>query len=299
MEIMYILGDWGSSRLRLWGCENGSVIARSYGVGIGELSVSPEAELRRTIAALELDRRVEGITLCGMAGARGGLREAAYCPAPVSLQAWVAASAAFDLDGIPTRIAAGVVVRSARGPDVMRGEETQLFGALALDPSLAMGTHTFVLPGTHSKWVVVHDGRIVALTTFPTGELFALLASSSLVAIGEEGTDADDAAGFAQGGAQAETGAGLLASLFPARTAQLLESRTQQWAKGYLSGLLLGHELREIGLANAESQTFHLIGAPELAERYASALTKYGQRARLIESEPATMAGLELLHGRT
>lgn len=296
---MYILGDWGTSRLRLWGCEDGSVIARSHGAGIGELSVSPEAELRRAIAALAPDRRVERITLCGMAGARGGLREASYCPVPVALQAWLAASAAFDLDGKPTRIAAGVAVRSPRGSDVMRGEETQVFGALALDPSLTMGTHTFVLPGTHSKWVVVDDGQIVALTTFPTGELFALLAASSLVAIGVEGTDADEAAGFAHGCAQAGTGVGLLASLFPVRTAQLLEGQTRQWARGYLSGVLLGHELREAGLASEESRTFVLVGAPELASRYGAALATHGHGDRLIDAEAATLAGLEMLNGRS
>lgn len=296
---MYILGDWGTSRLRLWCCENESVVATSRGAGIGALSVSPQAELRGAIAALAQDRPDAGITLCGMAGARGGLREAAYCPTPVSPQAWVEAAAAFDFDGIPTTIAAGVVARSARGVDIMRGEETQVFGALALDPSLAIGTHTFLLPGTHSKWVEVSGGCITALTTFPSGELFALLVASSLVAIGEEGSDADESAGFAQGSAEAASGSGLLASLFPVRTAQVLENRSRQWARGYLSGLLLGHELLEAGLADAPSQTLNLIGAPELAERYATLLAKYGHRARLFDAEAATLAGLEMLNGRT
>ncbi len=181
----------------------------------------------------------------------------------------------------------------------MRGEEAQVFGALALDPSLAIGTHTFVLPGTHSKWVEVSDGCITALTTFPTGELFALFGASSLVAIGEEGSDADESAGFAQGSARAAAGSGLLASLFPVRTAQVLENRTRQWARGYLSGLLLGHELREANLADAPSQTLQLIGAPELAERYGASLAAYGHGVRLVDAEAVTLAGLEMLNGRT
>lgn len=79
--------------------------------------------------------------------------------------------------------------------DVMRGEETQIFGAIRLDPGLWEARHVAVLPGTHSKWVTLDDGHSVAFRTFLTGELYTLLQGSSVLAAGRE-----TGAGFSEEG---------------------------------------------------------------------------------------------------
>ena len=62
-------------------------------------------------------------------------------------------------------------------PDVMRGEETQLVGAVAADEASVLA----VLPGTHSKWARVDRGRVVDFTTYMTGELYGVLLSHSIL----------------------------------------------------------------------------------------------------------------------
>ncbi len=64
-------------------------------------------------------------------------------------------------------------------PDVMRGEETQVLGWLAQHPDRQQGRHLVCHPGTHAKWVVVEDGRIVRFVTAMTGEMFAVLSAST------------------------------------------------------------------------------------------------------------------------
>jgi 2-dehydro-3-deoxygalactonokinase len=100
-------------------------------------------------------------------------------------------------------------------PDVMRGEETQIAGALALRPDLAAGAR-LVLPGTHSKWARVADGRIETFVTFMTGELFALLRDDSIL-----GRAAEPAAGA---GGEAAFQRGVNAARAPEGVAPLLFS---------------------------------------------------------------------------
>ena len=277
---MTIFGDWGSTRLRLW-CGD----ERSNGPGIVGLTRPPADVLREAIAPWP---RPDCIVLCGMAGARGGLHEAGYVECPTSPHDWTAQATRFDFDGIDVRIAAGC----ATATDVMRGEETQVFGAVALRPELATGSQTIVLPGTHSKWVRFVDGRIEGFRTFPTGELFALLGRSSLLGAGSGGSDADAAEGFAAGIAAARTTPGLLGKLFPARAAQLRQGKSARWAEGYLSGLLIASEAAETQLLPT---AITLIGDTALTTRYTDAVGAFGIVTDRLDGDDCVRAGLELL----
>ena len=219
-----IIGDWGSSRLRLWRLQGGEVAARREAAGVLETD-DQAALLRDTIGDWPETR----VALCGMAGARGGLREAPYIACPTSPTEWRQGAMDFSLAGLDVRIAAGLSLDRDGRHDVMRGEETQVFGAMALDPALAEGRHAIVLPGTHSKWVHLESGRIAHFRTFMTGELFALLAGSSLASGGEQGGNAHE--GFAEGLLRARAGTALSATLFEARAAQLVSGRTGAWAR--------------------------------------------------------------------
>ena len=105
------------------------------------------------------------------------------------------------------------------------------------------------LPGTHSKWVQVSDGRIARFATYMTGELFAVLSRHSILGRlmpEDEGTDAQarDAA-FTDGVNAARNGsAGDLAhQIFATRTLGLTRRLPAEALKDYLSGLLIGSEL--------------------------------------------------------
>jgi 2-dehydro-3-deoxygalactonokinase len=177
----HLLGDWGSTWLRLWRIEDGKVTDRRTGPGIVGLDRPPAEALLESIAPW-IENGTGRLTLCGMAGARGGLYEVPYVPCPAGAALWASAATGFALEGVSVVIAAGYACDRGHGlRDVMRGEETQIFGAMRVDPALASGRHELVLPGTHSKSVTVDEGVIVGFRTFLTGELFARLRGSSLL----------------------------------------------------------------------------------------------------------------------
>ncbi|TPG54127.1 2-dehydro-3-deoxygalactonokinase [Sphingomonas glacialis] len=292
-----IVGDWGTSRLRLFRIEAGHVVARVEAAGIGALEDTPEATLRTAIAPWRADGEPQAITLCGMVGSRNGWIEVPYAACPADVAGWAAEAGRIALDGVPVAILAGLACTApSGGPDVMRGEETQLFGAIARDPVLRTGRHRIALPGTHSKWATIEDGRIVAFQTFFTGELFALLRDRSTLLRAAARSDADPAAeqaGFAHGLTRAGDGDLLLGALFEARSAQLIEGRSPDWAAGYLSGLLIGREIAE--LAPTAGETVGLIGDPALCDRYARALAARGIDTNLLDGDACVLAGLALM----
>lgn len=289
-----IFGDWGTSRLRLFRVDgDGRVTARANGPGIGSLPGSPADSLRATLAELVPGGKPDAVVLCGMAGSRNGLIEAPYAECPATAADWRGDAARFDLDGIAVSVLPGLACTTPAGaPDVMRGEETQIFGAMVVAPELASGRHVIALPGTHSKWARVEDGAVVGFQTWFTGELFALLRQHSTLA--KAGADEEgQAEGFEAGLARADADSDLTGALFTARAAQLREGRSHGWAMGYLSGLLIGHEVR----AAAGDESVTLIGAPSLTDAYRRALEARGVASQALDGEACAIAGL-LLHER-
>lgn len=293
MTSFAVIGDWGTSRLRLFRIEQGAIVARCDGPGIGAVGRAAEAAFADTIVPWLDDGTPESITLCGMVGARDGWVEAPYADCPADAATWRQAAVRFDWRGAPLAIMAGLACEGADGiPDVMRGEETQIFGALALDPALATGRHLIVLPGTHNKWSLVEDGRIISFRTMPTGELFALLRDQSTLGPKVELTDpAEEAAGFAEGLDRAGD-AKLLQSLFAARAMRLRSGRSGDWALGYLSGLLIGCEIAEIMTTLSGADGVVLIGDKRLSARYAQALDARGIMSRALDGDGCALAGL-------
>ena len=292
-----IFGDWGTSRLRLFWWQEGGIRHRLLGPGIGQTDQPRLTLLRQTLAPWRApDGTLPPLVMCGMVGSRTGLQEVPYAPCPADRAHWAQHAGTLKAGGLSLAIAAGLSLNTpGHPPDVMRGEETQIFGALALDPALAQGAHTLILPGTHSKWARLQDGTITGFTTFPTGELFALLRDhSTLTRVNEDDTNHDG--GFATGLANASRGPGLLGHLFTARSAQLLEARSRGWAKDYLSGLLIGEEIGESLPLLESAAPPVLIGDPALTALYRQALLSFGRDALVLNGDACSIAGLQSLH---
>ncbi len=284
-----VVGDWGASRLRLWRIEHGGASGRREGPGV--LATS---EPRRALVAALGDWSPERIVLCGMAGARGALHETGYVACPAGMDDWLGQAADFELDGIAVRIAPGVACRDRQGrPDVMRGEETQLFGAMIRDRELSRGQHDVLLPGTHSKWATLEDGRITRFRTFITGELYALLGGSSLLGQGSSQADEEEGEGFAAGLDRASGGSVVTADLFEARAGRLSDGKSAEWARGFVSGLLIGAEAREM----APRGPLTVIGDEALSRRYARALAPVCDHIGFHPGDECAIAGLRLLDG--
>ncbi len=296
-QDIVIVGDWGTSRLRLWLRQGKSVIHRRDGPGVSALTDTPE----KTFLDLVGDWREAspaGALMCGMVGSRIGWKEAPYAACPAGPAEVAQKALRFEADGLPVTLVPGLsCANPLGGPDVMRGEETQVFGALALDGTLRTGRHLLVLPGTHNKWTVVEDGQIMGFVTAPVGETFALLKQHSTLAAGG-GSQADGSAeGFAQGLFRiAEHGAARLPHLmFETRARQLLEDMSSADAMGFLSGLLIGADVAAARDWFGPMQAVTVIGAGNLCDLYVHALAKAGVEANTVGGDAAVLAGLSAI----
>ncbi len=216
----------------------------------------------------------------GMIGSRQGWAEAPYASCPAGFAQLAQALAWADAGGTRVGFVPGL---NWQDQDVMRGEETQILGALT---ALAVDSGVFVLPGTHSKWAVVEAGQVVAFRTFMTGEVFATLCRHSI--LGRLMPDADppfDPNAFAAGCRRSGGGA-ILHALFSARTEGLFGRLAPEALPSYLSGLLVGEEVRE-ALLLAPARAVHLVGSAALAAPYGRALALYGVAHSVVAADVA------------
>jgi 2-dehydro-3-deoxygalactonokinase len=299
VKAAFIAGDWGTSRLRLFGCGgDGVVLAKAEGPGIAEAG-GRAAEIFAALAA-DWDANLPAL-LCGMVGSTIGWREAPYCPCPAAPDAIAQAALRFDAPtsdggGRDIAIIPGLSCTNASGLfDVMRGEETQLLGALRLKPELAHGRHLFCLPGTHAKWALVEDGVVIRFQTALSGELFALLSQHSVLARGA-GAASPAHAAFGAGVAASRNEAGLLHLLFSTRSRQLSGEIPQEEAASYLSGLIVGAEVAAALRLFAPDGPVVLVCAPALAALYEAVLGIHKLSANVLDGDAAVLAGLVFLH---
>ncbi len=290
MDITWIAVDWGTSNLRAWAMgPKGPLAEATSDDGMGKLTPDQfEPALLRLIDPW-LTRHTQ-VLACGMVGARQGWHEAKYRSLPCT------PVDARGITHVPTHdpritfhIAPGL--SQDRPADVMRGEETQVAGVLALHPGF---DGVICHPGTHSKWVHVSAGEVVSFQTFMTGELFALLSTGSVLRHGM--ADGWDDAAFDAGVADAlQSPDKFAARLFSLRAELLLHGLTPAQSRARLSGLLIGIEL-----AGAKpywlGQRIMLVGAPALASSYTRALTSQGLIPQTLDATACTLAGLTALH---
>lgn len=267
--------DWGTSSLRayLLDAEGGVLDEREGALGIMAVEGGRFAEALRSVCAPWIARHGPlPAILSGMIGSRQGWVEAPYLDCPVDLGALGQHLTPIAVAGLgPVRLAPGVAFRAAGGvPDVMRGEECQILGALTL---LDRRDARFLMPGTHSKLVEVRDGRIRSFATYMTGEVYAALSGHTILGrLMAPGTG--DGAGFARGvdaAAGLDTAGGLLHAIFSARTLRLFDEIAPEEASDYLSGLLIGAELCAL---RGAAEEIVLIGSPDLVARYRRAAAR-------------------------
>ena len=290
MKRPFIAIDWGTSSLRGARLSTSGQVLESREFPRGILTVPPgqfEALFNEHFGDW---MQAEG-ALCliaGMAGSRHGWQEAPYCPCPAGF----AELSQHLLWLQPNRIAlvpglSFTGTDTLHTPDVMRGEEVQIFGALQLT---GRDNATLVLPGTHSKWVQVHSGRVTQFQTFMTGEVFALMSQHSILGKTLDLNGVFDEATFLQGVDQSQQAGSVLHHLFGVRTLGLFDRLSAAQLPSYLSGLLIGEELRTQNVPLAQGPVI-LIGSDTLTQRYSLALQHLGIACQSHGAQ-ATWAGL-------
>jgi 2-dehydro-3-deoxygalactonokinase len=282
--------DWGTSNCRAFRiARDGAVLETRAGAkGIlavegGDFTGAFRAMLGDWLAAHDAP-----VLMSGMIGSRQGWVEAPYVELPAGAAQIAAALAPVPFAGRAVRIVPGLAGDGlAGGRDVMRGEETQIAGAL---DALRGGSGVLCLPGTHSKWVEVDAGNIVRFATFMTGEVYGVLRQHSILGRLMEG-DAQDEGAFAAGLARGRNDGGLLHQLFAVRTEGLFGMTAPAALPSFLSGLLIGHEVRAAREAFRAAQVT-LIGAPALTRRYAVALGEARIESTVVAGDDAAAKGL-------
>ena len=282
--------DWGTSSFRAYRIDAGGSVVDRFSSDSGIMSVD-NGKFEDTLSQNVGHWIGEGggsapILMSGMIGSRQGWIEADYVAPPASL-----AGMAENLAEIPGKmrgsafIVPGIAIGDAAMPDVMRGEETQIFGALQQSGS---DQGTFVLPGTHSKWVYVQGGAITQFMSFMTGEVFAALSGHTILGAFMTAHNGLDEDGFRRGldaGHASGSPGALLHRIFGARTLPLFDLIAPEAVADYLSGLLIGAEFAEA--AGQRRGTLSIIGASELAERYSFAAKHFGLPAEQTDPDCA------------
>ena len=282
--------DWGTSSFRLWLLDRDGAVLDHRHSRQGLFSCAPgsfASILTEHLDAIGASRALPAV-VCGMAGSRQGWHEAPYQTVPVPMSHIL--QGAVKVPGIERDvwILPGIAQRDSLHADVMRGEETQLYGALGEQ----MQPVTACMPGTHSKWVVLRDGAVNGFTTYMSGDLYAAISEHTILAQSGPSPDGDEAA-FAAAVRQALDAPGTLtAALFGLRGRQLLGYLPGEAVAPSISGLLIGTEIACAIEAGVTEGDVALIASGVLAHQYAAALAEAGLSYRLIDAEAAVVEGL-------
>ena len=289
-RLSWIAIDWGTSRLRVWAMDGADRVLQTAQSdrGMGQLAPDEFEPALLDLIGAWMDGPISAVA-CGMVGSRQGWVEAPYRTAPCVPDAGGLVQAPTDDPRLVVHIVPGV--RQDSPADVMRGEETQIAGFLAMHPGW---DGVICLPGTHTKWAHVSAGEIVSFQTVMTGEIYAALTQHTVLrhSVGDGWDGAAFDAAVAEAMSHPER---LSARLFSIRAEGLLHGLSPDAARARLSGLLIGMDL-----AGARpywlGQNLAILGQSGISGRYRDALAQQAAPATMIDAEDATLAGLSAIH---
>jgi len=288
--------DWGTSNLRAYRMNAAGRVMDHVASASGITRVAAGAFPATLMEAVgdwlrDGERRV---VMCGMVGSRQGWVEAPYLPCPASPTAIAGALVEVPFaahPGVQVLLVPGLSSRDASGvPEVMRGEETKLVGLI----EEVGGDGLACMPGSHTKWARLEGGRIAGFATYFTGEAFAALRDGTILGRMMRRDGPVDPQGFRRGVARSGDAGHLLHHLFGVRALALFGELDEAAGAGFLSGLLIGHEVRA---AMQDAAQVRLVGDATLVELYATAIRQCGGQAVAVDTDAAA-AGLARIGGQ-
>ncbi|POO56532.1 2-dehydro-3-deoxygalactonokinase [Agrobacterium rosae] len=294
-DAAFVAVDWGTTSFRLWlMSKSGDILGerRSFeGMTTAMRTGFPEV-LASHLAALSAPSGLP-VIICGMAGARQGWVEAGYVDVPADLSDVLKGAVRVPGQADDIRILPGLAQRATETPDVMRGEETQLLGALSAD--YRTGDQLVCMPGTHSKWVSVSNLKVTGFSTFMTGELFDVITKHSILshAVSEAEAFTGDLPAFRAAVADSYANPQMATNrLFTVRSGQLLHGLSATDAKAKLSGTMIGLEIAGAHSTAPKSAKVVLIASGALGALYKAAFDALSINFVTIDADEAVRHGL-------
>lgn len=286
----FIAVDWGTTNRRAYRLSSAGERTGDFEDSKGVLSV-PEGGFPGAIEEIRERLGDLPLLLAGMVGSNKGWIEVPYVSCPAGIDD-LAAKLKWASD--KEAIVPGVSYVGQGRADVMRGEEVQLLGGVC---SGTLHHDALVChPGTHNKWALIRGGIIQTFGTVMTGELFALLKDHSILAELLQGpVELNDA--FMKGVREALEREMLPAALFEVRAAVLLGQMKREDAPSYVSGLLIGTDVR-IGLKWPLAAAIGIMGRKDLTRLYAAAIKEARRESIELDGEQSFLAGIRAIATR-
>lgn len=284
--------DWGTSSFRARLVSRRGEILDSISNNEGILNARPHFEtvLFKYITRLNGYTKALPVVLSGMIGSKNGWYEADYLPLPLDQS-----RLAEKIIKIPDQENGQILLipgghKTGEFSDVMRGEETEIIGAIAL---LQLSNASIIVTGTHSKVVSIQAGKLVDFTTFLTGEMFAALCQASILGA-FSGEVACESIWFRKGvdiGFNTKHAGDLLNRIFLARSNVLCAELPDKYSRTFLSGILIG---AEIGASAYLNDNVFVMGNGKLPRAYMSALQHLGYLAQLVPDNTVVFGTLAI-----
>jgi 2-dehydro-3-deoxygalactonokinase len=294
-DAAFVAVDWGTTSFRLWLLSrSGDVLAeRRSSEGMTTAMHTGFTEvLASHLAAISAPEGLP-VIVCGMAGARQGWIEAGYVDVPANLSEVMDRATRVPEQKSDIRILPGLAQRAEGMPDVMRGEETQLLGALSADHRT--GAQLVCMPGTHSKWVRVRDLNVTQFSTFMTGEIFDVVSKHTILshAMADAEPFSGDLPAFSNAVIDIYNNPQMATNrFFTLRSGQLLHGLSATDAKAKLSGTLIGLEIAGAHASAPRDSSVILIASGGLGELYKAAFNALSIDFITIDADDAVRRGL-------
>lgn len=298
MGLDFVAINWGSSNFRAYLIDDAGGLRDAFAEPAGIASLDRDGMAAQVARLLQRWPEAQPIYACGMVGSNVGWEEVGYAECPIGLDGLTANLHATRIAGRLMHIVPGLACRreSDGAPDIMRGEETELFGLLRAGRLPRDGL--VALPGTHSKWVRIADGRVMEFMTAMSGEMFDRLTAAGMLA-SIVAAPAVAGPAFAAGVRAGASGApGLGTQLFGVRAKVIRKDLARDDAASYLRGVLIGAEIADAMALypTAPGQVVTLVGAAPVCALYADALARLQTGSVVVDAADASAQGFAAIH---
>lgn len=295
MQDTYVIAiDWGSSNMRAWLLRTSGEEIDFFSSAEGIIHVEKNNYIRILTQLIErwasyINSQLVDIFMVGMIGSENGMSFIPYMKCPQLLSAIKPSRPIMENGVFRLWIVPGVSLQHSDIKNVMRGEETQLIGAHKM-----FNASHYLMPGTHSKWVRVKDNEITDFRTAMTGELFNILLKYSLIGRGLP-KQINDSVIFSEGLKVGCKSNNIVNTLFEVRANYVLNALDKHVVSDYLSGVLIGNEVKNFQREfNSDNQSDVIVVAESfLLEKYGLALNHLGIGYQHITGNEAYKTGIK------